>query len=126
MSIQPAKDHIHVSVDASGRDCAYVYGTRVSVDDIHRWIEIERQTPHAIVSKFPQLSLADVYAALAYYFDREAEITAQISPAAASQQQSAQSDCLAIALRLGFIGSAPNAPADLGSNPAHMDGFGSG
>jgi hypothetical protein len=32
--------------------------------------------------------------------------------------------CYDLALRAGFIGSAKNTPADLSTNPKHMEGFG--
>ena len=41
------------------------------------WTE-QGRSPDQIVADFPQLSLADVYAALAYYHDRREEIDRQI------------------------------------------------
>ncbi len=46
-----------------------VAGTRIRVEDIYVLHEIRGQTPHEIIASFPQLSLADVHAALAYYWD---------------------------------------------------------
>jgi hypothetical protein len=46
--------------------------------DIVLWSE-RGQTPDDIVTEFPQLTLADVHAALAYYYDHQAEIDAQIA-----------------------------------------------
>ena len=37
------------------------------------------QTPDEIVSTYPSLTLADVYAALAYYFDHQQEIQDDIA-----------------------------------------------
>ena len=54
-----------------------VVGHRIRVQDIVLWTE-EGQSPDEIVARFPQLSLADVYAALTYYHDHRAEIDQQI------------------------------------------------
>ena len=48
-------------------------GSRIRVVDIVLWHEKRGLTPDEIVDQFPGIKLADVYAALAYYFDhREA------------------------------------------------------
>jgi uncharacterized protein (DUF433 family) len=54
-----------------GKPC--IAGTRIRVQDVYDWHEREGFSPDEIVTRFPQLTLADVYAALAYYWDhREA------------------------------------------------------
>jgi uncharacterized protein (DUF433 family) len=50
-----------------------VAGTRIRVMDIVIWTE-QGLSPDEIVSGYPHLKLADVYAALAYYFDHREEI----------------------------------------------------
>jgi uncharacterized protein (DUF433 family) len=55
----------------------FVAGHRVRVQDIVLWNE-EGLSPDEIVSRVPTISLADVHAALAYYFDHRAEIDRQI------------------------------------------------
>ena len=55
-----------------GRAC--IAGHRVRVLDIVAWHEHQGMTPDDIVSHVPSLTLADVHAALAYYFDHMAEI----------------------------------------------------
>jgi len=55
-----------------GKPC--IAGTRIRVQDIYVWHELQGRTPEEIVSDFPQLSLADVHAALTYYFDHREEI----------------------------------------------------
>lgn len=65
----------HISVNprvCGGKPC--VAGTRIRVWDVHVWHDIRGQSPEEIVANFPQLSLADVYAALAYYLDHQEEI----------------------------------------------------
>ena len=55
-----------------GRPC--VAGTRIRVQDVFVWHELQGQSADEIVSRFPQLTMADVYAALAYYWDHHDEI----------------------------------------------------
>jgi len=50
-----------------------IAGSRLRVQDIVVWHEGHGLSPDEIVSQFPGITLADVYAALAYYHDhREA------------------------------------------------------
>ena len=46
-----------------GKPC--VAGTRIRVWDIHVWHDLQGRTAEEIVADFPQLSVADVYAAVA-------------------------------------------------------------
>ena len=55
-----------------------IAGHRIRVQDIVVWHEMQGQTPEEIVSDFPQLSLGDVHAALAYYHDHREEIRRQM------------------------------------------------
>ena len=50
-----------------GKPC--IAGTRIRVQDIYQWHELQGKSPDEIVSSFPQLTMADVYAALAYFWD---------------------------------------------------------
>ncbi len=59
-----------------GKPC--VKGTRIRVWDIHVWHDLRGQSPEEIVAVYPQLSLADVHAALAYYLDHRIDIQEQI------------------------------------------------
>jgi uncharacterized protein (DUF433 family) len=59
-----------------GRPC--ITGTRVRVQDTFVWNELEGISPDEIVSRFPQLTLADVHAALADYWDSREERQRQI------------------------------------------------
>src|SRR3990170_2869898 len=70
---QPTTDHIEISPQkCGGRPC--IAGTRIRVQDVYVWHELQGRSPDEIVSGFPQLSLADVYAALAYFWDHRIEI----------------------------------------------------
>ncbi|MBX9947757.1 MAG: DUF433 domain-containing protein [Candidatus Obscuribacterales bacterium] len=55
-----------------GRAC--IKGHRIRVMDIVVWHEMRNYSVEEIVEMFPAITLADVYAALAYYFDNREEI----------------------------------------------------
>jgi len=55
-----------------GKAC--IAGHRIRVMDIVVWHEMRGYSPDEIVNMFPGISLADVHAALAYYFDNREEI----------------------------------------------------
>ncbi len=59
-----------------GRAC--IAGHRIRVMDVVVWNEKRGMSPEEIVSQFPGITLADVHAALAYYFDNRAEIEADL------------------------------------------------
>ena len=54
-----------------------IAGTRICVSDVVIWSE-QGRSPDEIVSDYPHLTLADVHAALAYYFDHQDEVDRQI------------------------------------------------
>jgi uncharacterized protein (DUF433 family) len=57
-----------------GKAC--IAGHRIRVMDVVVWHEMRGMCPEEIVYNFPGITLADVHAALAYYFDNRAEIDA--------------------------------------------------
>ncbi|MBI4618365.1 MAG: DUF433 domain-containing protein [Planctomycetes bacterium] len=57
---------------------ARIAGHRVRVLDIVAWHEKRGLSPDEIVDLFPSITLADVHAALAYYFDHRDEIEAEL------------------------------------------------
>lgn len=63
-----------------GKPC--IAGTRIRVWDIYVHHEIRGLTPDEIVSEYPQISLADVHAAMAYYWDNRELIDKQMQSAA--------------------------------------------
>ncbi len=66
-------DHIEKKPGVcGGRAC--IAGHRIRVADIVAWHEKRGYCPDEIVGMFPGITLADVYAALAYYFDNRREI----------------------------------------------------
>lgn len=67
----------HISVDPAvygGRPC--IDGHRIAVHDVAAWVK-QGQTPEEIARDF-QLTRGEVYAALAYYFDHQAEIDREL------------------------------------------------
>jgi uncharacterized protein (DUF433 family) len=62
-----------------GKPC--IAGTRIRVQDIWTWHELQGLTPEEIVTQFPQLGLADIHAALTYYHDHREEIQRQMKEA---------------------------------------------
>ena len=55
-----------------GREC--IAGHRIRVMDIVVWHEMRGMSPVEIVYQYPGITIADVHAALAYYFDHVEEI----------------------------------------------------
>ena len=68
----------HIGVDERG--VAYIEGTRIKVSHIALH-ENAGETPQDIRSAYEHLSLAQIYAALSYYFDHKTEIDEQIERA---------------------------------------------
>lgn len=71
------KEHIEITPGVCGGR-PRIAGHRIRVQDIVAWHESLGQSPDEIVARFPQLTLADVHAALTYYFDHREEIQRQI------------------------------------------------
>lgn len=64
-----------------------IVGHRIRIQDVVIWYEHLNMSPDDIVCHYPSISLADVHAALAYYYDHLEEIRQDIheSEALASQ-----------------------------------------
>jgi uncharacterized protein (DUF433 family) len=73
MSQAPAPT-IEQRPNRAGQPRAYIAGTRVRVQDIYALSQRERQTPERIAEALPHLSVAQIHAALAYYFAHSDEI----------------------------------------------------
>lgn len=66
-------NHIECSPEVcGGKPC--IAGHRIRVQDVAVWHEYQGLSADEIVARFPQLTLADVYCALAYYHDHREEI----------------------------------------------------
>ena len=66
--------HIEIRQNRDGQDRAFIAGTRVRVQDIYVDSEVLGKSPEQIIAALPHLTLAQVHAALAYYFDHHDEI----------------------------------------------------
>ncbi len=58
-----------------------IEGTRITVNLIVREAVIARRTPDEVLMAHPHLTLAQIYSALAYYFDHRAEVDASLQEA---------------------------------------------
>lgn len=56
-----------------------IAGSRIRVQDVASWYESEGMSPDEIVATYPQLSLGEVHAALAYYYDHLDEIRRDVA-----------------------------------------------
>src|SRR5437870_936866 len=56
----------------------HIAGHRIKVQHVAVWHERLARSPDEIVAEHPGLTLAEVYAALAYYYDHRDEIDADI------------------------------------------------
>ena len=56
-------------------------GHRIQVEDVAIWHERMGMSPDEIVSEYPSITLTDVYAALAYYYENRERIDADIEAA---------------------------------------------
>jgi uncharacterized protein (DUF433 family) len=75
--VQPVFEHVSRHPDVC-RGKAVVSGTRIKVSELARRYEFVGQTPDDIVADLPHLTLAQVHAALAYYYDHRDEILAEL------------------------------------------------
>jgi uncharacterized protein (DUF433 family) len=73
-----AVGHIEIRKNRSGQDRAYIAGTRVRVRDIYAQAEVRGRPPEEIIAALPHLTLGQVHAALAYYFDNREAILEEI------------------------------------------------
>lgn len=75
---QVISKHIEISPGVCGGR-ARIAGHRLRVQDIVVWHEVLGRSADEIIARYPQLTHADVYAALAYYFDNADEIRRQMN-----------------------------------------------
>ncbi len=51
-----------------------IAGTRIKVKHVYTWVEQMQMTPAQVVAEYPPLTMAQVHAALAYYWSHQSEI----------------------------------------------------
>ncbi len=66
---------------------ARIDGHRIKVADVAIWYERYGMSPDEIVSAYPSLTLSDVHAALAYYYEHRDRIDAEIGAGEAFSHQ---------------------------------------
>jgi uncharacterized protein (DUF433 family) len=76
--VDSIREHIEV-VEGAGGPKARIAGHRIRVLDVASWHEKLGLSPDEIVDRYPTITLADVYAALAYYWDHRDEIEGAIA-----------------------------------------------
>jgi uncharacterized protein (DUF433 family) len=86
MSFLVISQHIEITPGICGGK-PRIAGHRIKVQDIVIWHERMGMSPDKIVYNHPNITLADVYAALAYYHDHREEIRQQIEQGEAFAKQ---------------------------------------
>jgi len=71
---QTVATHIELRTNRAGQPRAYIAGTRVRVQDIYGYSQLQGYSPERIVEALPHLTLGQVYAALSYYHDHQQDI----------------------------------------------------
>jgi len=61
--------HIELRPNRDGQMRAWIAGTRIRIEDIYVQADLRGKSPDEIVAVFPHLTLGQVHAALAYFFD---------------------------------------------------------
>jgi uncharacterized protein (DUF433 family) len=74
----PGPTHIEVTPGVCGGK-PRIAGTRIRVQDIVVWHERMQLSADEIASQYPQVTVADVYAALTYYHDHREQIDQQMA-----------------------------------------------
>ena len=74
----PIPSHVEMTAGVCGGK-PRISGSRIRVQDVVIWHDRMGQSADEIVSRFPQLTLAGVYAALAYYHDHREQIESDMS-----------------------------------------------
>jgi uncharacterized protein (DUF433 family) len=77
MMVAIIAEHIEITPGVCGGR-PRIAGHRITVQDVAIWHERMGLSPDEIVSLHPSITLADVYAALAYYHDHLEEIRQQM------------------------------------------------
>jgi uncharacterized protein (DUF433 family) len=75
--INVISQHIEITPGVCGGK-PRIAGHRIRVEDVVIWHERMGLSPDEIMSQYPTITLADVYAALAYYHDHFDEIRQQM------------------------------------------------
>jgi len=66
----------HIVIDEEGRP--RIDGTRLTVVDLISWSRVIGRTAEELAQQYPHLSLAQIHAALSYYYDHQSAIDQEI------------------------------------------------
>lgn len=80
------REHIEI-VQGAGGPKARIAGHRISVEDVVVWHEKLGMSADEIVYNYPTITVADVYAALTYYWDHRDEIERAIAEGKAYDEE---------------------------------------
>ena len=96
----------HIDVDEHG--AARIVGHRTKVIQIVMDKMANGWGPEEIQAQYPHLSLAHVHAALAYYYDHQAELDAEIErDVALTEQMRKQAETSPVVQKLRSMGKLP-------------------
>jgi uncharacterized protein (DUF433 family) len=70
--------HIELRPNRDGEPRAFISGTRIRVQDIVSDHERHGLSPEQIAREYPHITLAQVHAALAYFYDHRDEVLQQM------------------------------------------------
>lgn len=98
-------EHIEITPGVCGGK-PRIAGHRITVKNVVIWHERMGLSPDEVVSHYPSITLADVYAALAYYHDHLEDIRQQIcNDEALAEQMQAETPSL-VQQKLGKLDAA--------------------
>ena len=86
-----SREHIEI-VEGAGGPKARILGHRIRVVDVVGWYEEAGMSADEIVEEFPTITKADVYAALAYYWDNKEELDRKMAADEAYAQEMMKKD----------------------------------
>ncbi|HEX3997252.1 MAG TPA: DUF433 domain-containing protein [Pirellulales bacterium] len=92
----------HIELDKNG--VARIAGSRIKVNHLVLIKRIDNATPEQIQQSLPHLTMAEIHAAFAYYYDHQAEIERDITFANEMREQAGPSP---IAAKLRAMGKLP-------------------
>ncbi len=76
--VSVSREHIEIVEGASGPKVR-IAGSRIRVQDVAFWHNTMGMSVDEMVEEFPTITRADIYAALAYYWDHRDEIERAIA-----------------------------------------------
>jgi uncharacterized protein (DUF433 family) len=71
--VDVSREHVEI-VQGAGGPKPRIRGSRIRVEDIVIWYEKLRMSADEIVEQYPTITHADIYGALAYYWDNREEM----------------------------------------------------